>query len=75
MTDDTLVSIYFKFHQNRKINKVFIDVLAHSCHDHDPRARASKRRIRVNSEASFNYYMKPEVGKDSNQRENSLSHS
>ena len=71
MIDDTLVSIYFKFHQNRKINKVFIDVLAHSCHDLNPRARASKRRNRVNSEAFFDFYMKPEVGKDKNQRENS----
>ena len=69
MLDDTLVSIYFKFHQNRKINKVFIDVLAHSCHDLDP--RASKRRNRVNSEAFFDFYMKPEVRKNKNQRENS----
>ena len=78
MKDDTLVSIYSKFHQNRKINEILIAVLAHLCHDLDPCARASKRRNRVNSDgsdASFDFYMRPEVGNNTNQREDSLSQS
>ena len=55
------------------INQIFIAVLAHLCHDLDPRAWASKRRNRVNSGAFFDFYMKPEVGKSTNQRENSLA--
>ena len=75
MIDDTLMSIYFKFHQNRMIDKIFIAVLAHLCHDLEHHARASKRRNRVNSDAFLNIHMKPEAGKNTNQRENSLSHS